>query len=125
MSRKLGQKQIDEFKTAFEEQIRTIYRSHLEKKLNGSTELDFDGDEIDIVQGNLLSSISDNLSQRDIQRLKRIQNALTKIKDGTFGSCEECEGQIPKARLLARPEAELCIACAEKAEQEAKFFARK
>ncbi len=43
--------------------------------------------------------------------LKKIEGALLKIKNGTFGNCEECEGEIEINRLRARPVATQCIAC--------------
>jgi DnaK suppressor protein len=124
MARRLGEKQISEFKAAFLEQQKIILKKNKEKKQERRNEVDFDGDETDVVQGTLLSSIGETLSSRDTESLKNIQNALARIEAGTFGLCEECEGLIGKARLLARPEAELCITCAEKAEFESKHFLR-
>ena len=48
--------------------------------------------------------------------LKKIDYALEKIKDKTYGECENCGEQIAVARLKARPVAQLCIDC--KTEQE-------
>jgi len=48
-------------------------------------------------------------NERDI--LYEIDAALEKIKDGTFGLCEECEKPISKTRLKAVPYAKLCIKC--------------
>jgi RNA polymerase-binding protein DksA len=50
-------------------------------------------------------------NERDI--LYRIDAALEKIKDGSFGFCEECEKPISKTRLKAVPYAKLCIKCQE------------
>ncbi len=58
-----------------------------------------------------------NLLHNQEQVLEEIGEALERIKDGTFGRCEECEGAIPRARLDALPYARLCIACARKREQ--------
>jgi DnaK suppressor protein len=44
------------------------------------------------------------------------RRALSRIKDGTYGTCVRCEAEIAQARLDARPEAALCIDCAIKAE---------
>ena len=43
--------------------------------------------------------------------------AIEKIEDGVFGECEDCGGQISKARLNAIPYAALCIKCAQKMER--------
>jgi len=49
--------------------------------------------------------------------LKEIAEALARIRNGTFGRCEECQGAIPKARLQAMPYTRHCVACARKLEQ--------
>jgi len=43
--------------------------------------------------------------------------ALAKIKDGTYGICEKCEEPISEKRLVAAPEAALCIKCQEQKDQ--------
>jgi len=55
----------------------------------------------------ILMSISDN----DLNLLKDIDNALDKIKNGTYGICEECEEKISEKRLEANPVARYCITC--------------
>ncbi len=42
-----------------------------------------------------------------------IDAAIDKIDEGTYGQCEECGGEIKKARLKAIPFARLCIDCKE------------
>lgn len=46
-----------------------------------------------------------------------IDEALKRIKDGTYGSCIECHKAISKKRLGAVPHAELCIDCQTKDEK--------
>ena len=43
--------------------------------------------------------------------LQKIDVALQKISEGTFGICVGCEEDIGKQRLMARPVADLCIDC--------------
>ncbi len=50
--------------------------------------------------------------------LDKINKALVKIDDGTFGVCEECGEEISVKRLEARPETTLCIKCKEDQERE-------
>ena len=40
-----------------------------------------------------------------------IDEALKRIEDGTYGSCSQCGKAIPKTRLKAIPQADLCIEC--------------
>ncbi len=51
------------------------------------------------------------LRDREQKLLKKIEKALKKIEDGTYGICEMCGGEIDEKRLMARPEATLCIEC--------------
>lgn len=44
-----------------------------------------------------------------------VRKALQKIKDGTYGHCEECGKHIETRRLLAMPTASLCLSCSQKA----------
>ncbi len=58
-----------------------------------------------------------NLLQNQEQALTEIDEALERIKQGTFGRCEECGEEIPKARLQALPYTRYCVACARKLQQ--------
>ena len=49
--------------------------------------------------------------------MSKIDEALGRIEDGTYGICEECDGPIGVERLKARPVTTLCIEC--KSSQEA------
>ena len=44
--------------------------------------------------------------------LERIERALTKIAEGTYGMCDACGGEIPVPRLEAQPESAVCLTCA-------------
>ncbi len=57
-----------------------------------------------------------NLLSSDGDRLGRIAVALDKISAGTYGTCDECGGRIPKTRLEVIPDAPCCVKCAEKLE---------
>jgi len=43
--------------------------------------------------------------------LYTIDEALKRIQDGTYGRCLQCGKSIPKTRLKALPQADLCIVC--------------
>ncbi len=58
-----------------------------------------------------------SLLQNEEQLLEEIAAALERIKQGNFGRCEECQGEIPKMRLQAVPYARNCVDCARKLEQ--------
>ena len=60
---------------------------------------------------------------RQIKLIAKIDQALKKIKDDTYGYCEETGEPIGIKRLIARPIAALCIAAQEKHEKEEKVYA--
>lgn len=51
--------------------------------------------------------------------LNRIDEALKKIQDGTYGTCENCDKPISFKRLKVVPYAKLCIKCKEEEEKKA------
>jgi DnaK suppressor protein len=55
-----------------------------------------------------------NLLQNQEQVLQEIGDALERIRERSFGLCEECQQPIPAARLDALPYARHCVACARK-----------
>ncbi len=57
-----------------------------------------------------------SLIENEQDTLGQINEALVKIKDGTYGECEECGELIAKARLQALPYTKHCIKCARERE---------
>ncbi len=64
---------------------------------------------MDSLQNQALSS---NLQERERARLAGILAALERIEEGSYGTCQDCEGPIPHGRLLVYPEAATCAGCA-------------
>ena len=60
---------------------------------------------------------------RQIKLISKIDQAIKKIENGTYGFCEETGEPIGIKRLIARPVAKLCIAAQEKHEKEEKVYA--
>ncbi|RTZ61331.1 MAG: RNA polymerase-binding protein DksA [Gammaproteobacteria bacterium] len=58
------------------------------------------------------------LRERETKYLHKIEYALRKIEEGTYGICENCGGPIGYERLKARPVAIYCINCKIKLEAE-------
>ncbi len=54
---------------------------------------------------------------REDRLIYHIDRALERIKNGTYGLCQECGKPISKDRLEAVPHARLCIECKSKEEQ--------
>jgi DnaK suppressor protein len=60
---------------------------------------------------------------RQIKLISKIDQALLRIKNGTYGFCEDTAEPIGLKRLMARPVADLCIEAQEKHEKEEKVYA--
>jgi RNA polymerase-binding protein DksA len=58
-----------------------------------------------------------SLLQNEEQLLEEIAAALERMKQGTYGLCEDCQQSIPKPRLQAVPYTRYCVDCARKLEQ--------
>ena len=52
------------------------------------------------------------------QWLREVSDALQRIEDGKYGTCENCEEAIPKKRLEVFPSAMHCVECQSKLEKE-------
>jgi RNA polymerase-binding protein DksA len=65
----------------------------------------------DIASDNFEKELNLDFMQMESAELRDITEALSRIDQGTFGTCESCGGDIPKSRLEAMPSARLCIEC--------------
>ena len=101
-----------------------LKRSSNEALFNSS--LDDNSTSADIVD-QASSYTEKNVEMRSINRqiklISKIDSALKKIQDGTYGFCEDTGEPIGLKRLMARPVATLCIAAQEKHEKEEKVYA--
>lgn len=79
-------------------------------------------DEMDMASSEYMQSFTFRLRGRERSFLDKIDRALKKIEDGSFGICENCEEPISVKRLEARPETTLCIRCKEDQERAEKDF---
>ena len=80
-------------------------------------------DETDLAATEVSQMLAFKLRDRERMLLSKIDQALAKIDEGTFGICEDCEEPIEPKRLEARPVSTLCIACKERQEHREKVFA--
>lgn len=115
----MKKKDLDHFKKLLEDEKRKIHR-HLED-LSDSAENELgdtspSGDSADLASLEMNQASLQKIGKRELYLLKKIDHALKKIEEGTYGECESCGEQIAVARLNARPVAQLCIDC--KTEQE-------
>src|SRR3954464_11999698 len=82
-----------------------------------------DGDDLDPERGGVGNHMADDANQTAEQetmlslegsirrQLDQVNMALSRIDNGTYGTCANCGNPIPPARLEARPSSLLCISC--------------
>lgn len=80
-------------------------------------------DETDQAANEINQNLVFKLRDRERQLLSKIGEALQRMDEGCFGTCEDCEEPIEPRRLEARPVSTLCIACKEKQEHREKIYA--
>ena len=61
------------------------------------------------------------IRDRERKLISKIDQAIERIEDGSFGICDECGEDIENKRLEARPVATLCIHCKTLQEEEEKL----
>jgi DnaK suppressor protein len=80
-------------------------------------------DETDLAASEVNQNLVFKLRDRERQLLAKIDEAMARIEEGSFGTCMDCEEPIEVRRLEARPVSTLCIACKERQEHREKIYA--
>ena len=117
-------KHLEFFKRKLQDWKKDLKRSNNEAIYNAS--MDDNSSSADIVD-QASSYTEKNVEMRAINRqiklISKIDGALKKIQNGTYGFCEETGEPIGLKRLMARPVATLCITAQEKHEKNEKVYA--
>ena len=118
-SKALNKKELKRFQEMLEEKRRVVVE-RARQMLSEGMVLDANDlpDEMDLASSEYIQSFEFRLRGREKSLLSKLDHALKKIEDGTFGICEVCDEPIGKKRLEARPETSLCIKCKEDQERE-------
>jgi DnaK suppressor protein len=87
----------------------------LNKDHNNTTRMPTD--EAELGSDNFHQELTLSLLGNEKEVLDQIAGALRRIKDGSYGHCEECGIEIPEARLEAIPYAALCVPCTSQLEE--------
>ncbi len=111
------------------EELRRQQREELEARLRELRESSTPTETVDV---NDVEALSDNASTAGVgaavveitsRTLQGIESALRRLKDGKYGVCADCGGEISAARLRAMPFAERCRDCQELADTEGVILA--
>jgi len=99
-------------------QIKGSIRDGRTQDANADVKATLINDSSEVSAGTVEGEIDLALTQLKAEMLQRVAAALTRLEEGNYGSCVECEGEIPEARLKAMPFAIRCREC-ESAKEEA------
>ena len=113
----ITEKQILTLKTQLETQRKDILSNGKTLRVDFNISKDELLDEVDMAVNDIQQGMKMRLGNRESLYFRKVEEALLRIKDGTYGLCLDCGGQIGLKRLEARPTAELCIECKESAEK--------
>lgn len=109
--------QLQKFKKIFvEAQSNLLYNDRVLRE-DFSVNPDDRYDEIDQASSDIDQSMRMRLRNREALYLKKVEEALARIEEGTFGDCIECGEPIETRRLEARPTTTHCVACKEEQER--------
>ena len=112
------------FRIKLQEWKKELVKANNEALYNGSMDDNsISADIVDQASSYTEKNVEMRAINRQIKLISKIESALTRIKDGTYGFCEETAEPIGLKRLMARPIATLCIAAQEKHEKEERVYA--
>ncbi|HPQ40477.1 MAG TPA: RNA polymerase-binding protein DksA [bacterium] len=113
----MEKEKLEYFETKLTEWKKTLLKeAEIALNSNLSQETSRQGDFGDLANNETDQNFMLRIRDRERKLIQKIDACLQKIKDGTYGLCEECGEEINWKRLDARPVAGLCITC--KTEQE-------
>ncbi|MCM2322738.1 MAG: TraR/DksA family transcriptional regulator [Oligoflexia bacterium] len=113
----MNKERVKKFKRIFEAQRRSLLFNDRVLRDDFSVCGDDRFDEIDQATTDMEQSMRMRLRNRETLYIKKVEEALRRIEEGTFGECEECGEDIEYRRLEARPTATLCVGCKEEQER--------
>lgn len=112
----LTEEQLSQLRKSLEQRSAQL-RDELQRDLNEKN------DHIDVAAeapdtgdssfANLTVDLSNAEAMRDLNELRAVSAALTRMEDGTYGTCTSCGADIPYERLHVQPMAQRCARCQE------------
>ena len=115
--KKYFKKRLIEWKNEIiESNTKSLYLNEVDREISSA-------DIVDQASSQTEKTVEMRTINRQIKLLSKIDKAIKKIKDNTYGYCEETDEPIGLKRLIARPIATLSIEAQEKHEKNEKIFA--
>ena len=117
-------KHLSFFKIKLTEWKKELVKANNEALYNGSMDDNsVSADMVDQASSYTDKAVEMKAINRQIKLITKIDQALLRVKDETYGFCADTAEQIGLKRLMARPVADLCIEAQEKHEKEEKVYA--
>jgi DnaK suppressor protein len=117
-------KHLAYFRLKLQEWKKEIVKANNEALYNGSIDdSSVSADVVDQASSYTDKTVEMKAINRQIKLISKIDQALKRVKENTYGFCAETADPIGLKRLMARPVADLCIAAQEKHEKEEKVYA--
>ena len=118
------EKHVSYFKIKLTEWKKELVKANNQALYNGSMDdHSVSADIVDQASTYTDKTVEMKAINRQIKLISKIDQALLRVRNGTYGFCEDTAVPIGLKRLMARPVAELCIAAQEKHEKEEKVYA--
>lgn len=122
MAKAMKKAQLKEFKAQLEAEHQRLselieeHEQELEEARLTETSADRSPDPGSAEAGSMKFEYEKELSieRNTVDLLHKVERALERIDDGTYGICEVCGSEIPIARLEVLPYATMCVTCASK-----------
>ncbi|HOK20899.1 MAG TPA: TraR/DksA C4-type zinc finger protein [Candidatus Paceibacterota bacterium] len=118
--KKMDKKQLKEFQELLEKEKKELEDKiadlNLKEKDMAIKMPDFTASEDSSIEADEIEELNNLLSLKLVWEgdLARINDALERMKAGTYGICEECGELIEEARLRIEPAAQICAKCLKK-----------
>lgn len=114
----MRKRDLGKFKNLLTEEKKRILQNAL-RTADRNVTIDADDvpDIVDLATSDLNLNLNVEIRERERHLVGKIDEALSRIEDGSFGTCDECGEAILMARLQARPMTTLCIRCKEEQEE--------
>lgn len=114
----MDERKLEEYKKKLLEE-RMDLQAELQRVTNSEKNKDRVGamDSVDLADASYNADYSLAWTEKINRRVREIDESLERIKDGTYGICQQCGDDIPEGRLEVRPKAKYCAQCKEDLEK--------
>jgi DnaK suppressor protein len=117
-TQELDPEQLPLLKAMLEQRLRALESMEAAPAVEGELPVsEVESSPLDRATVRLLNDLSREAAGHHAAEIQVLRHALAKFEDGSYGLCEGCGQAIGASRLLARPEARLCIACQTRSER--------